>query len=269
MNKTALLIPHYNNPEGLTKSLLSIHRDEQLDVFVIDDGSSKDKIDEKGAKDSFQAQGQIKFKYLEKNQGIENALNNGLDWILGEKIYEYIARLDCGDICLDKRFSIQEDFLNKNPDIMLVGANIICVGTDGSFLYNLYYPEKTENIRKKMYLNSMFSHPCSMYRVKVVEEIGKYPTNHHAAEDYAYFFKIVRKYSTYNIQQFLLKYEINPQGISQTKRRFQVKGRIKIILENFYFGFWPIYGLLRNIILYIVPNKLLIRIKKMKNDQLF
>ena len=39
MNKVVLLIPYYNNSEGLLKSLRSIDQNEELDVMIVDDGS--------------------------------------------------------------------------------------------------------------------------------------------------------------------------------------------------------------------------------------
>lgn len=262
MSNVALLIPHYNNPEGLIKSLESIHPEERLDVYIVDDGSTRAKIDESQTRQAFRASGQVFFKYLSENVGIENVLNQGLDWVISKNNYCFIARLDCGDICLGKRFEIQEKFLTDHPEVMLVSSNIICIDTEGNFLYHLHFPEKSEEIRKKMYINSMFSHPCAMFPAKVVDLVGKYPTAYKAAEDYAFFFKIVAQYPTANIQQYLLKYEINPNGISHTKRKSQVMGRIKVILAHFYFGFWPIYGLLRSLVLYVLPHRLIQGIKK-------
>ncbi|MCZ8197456.1 MAG: glycosyltransferase [Flavobacterium sp.] len=262
MNKTALLIPHYNEPDGLIKSLSSINCEENIDVFIIDDGSQKEKIREEETKQAFCANGEIFFEYIEQNVGLENALNVGLKNIISKGIYTYIARLDCGDLCIGKRFSIQEKFLNENPKIMLLSANVICVDLQGNFIYNLIFPENSKQIRKKMYLNSMFSHPCSMYRAEVIDKVGYYPTKYKVAEDYEFFFKIVKNYETANLQQYLLKYEINPNGISLSKRKIQVGGRIKIIMDNFYFGFWPIYGLVRNCILYFISHSFLLKIKK-------
>jgi glycosyltransferase involved in cell wall biosynthesis len=261
MSHVALLMPHYNNPEGLLRSLSSIDAEEHIDIYIVDDGSTKETIDEAATLNAFKASGNIYFKYLSKNVGIENALNKGLDWIMAQNKYRFIARLDCGDICLEKRFEIQEKFLTENPDIMLVSSNIICIDTEGNFLYNLDFPATSEEIKKKMYLNSMFSHPCSMFPAKIIDTVGKYPTKYKAAEDYALFFKIVRNYKTANIQQYLLKYEINPNGISHTKRKSQVMGRIRVILDHFYFGFWPIYGLLRSIVLYVLPHWLILKVK--------
>lgn len=264
MNQTVLLIPHFNNPSGLNTTLFSIDESECVDVVVVDDGSRSYKIDEKVANNSFKANGNLHYLYLKENQGIEFALNFGLDFIIKQNIYKYIARIDCGDICLGKRFKIQETFLIENPVIKLVGTNAIAVSTENIFLYNTLFPENHLDIKNKMFINSMFLHPCIMFAAEVIAVVGKYPTNYKAAEDYAFFFKIVKEFETANIQEFLLQYEINPSGISLSKRKLQVWSRIRIVKDNFYFGFWPIYGLLRNIILYIIPNSIIQKIKNFK-----
>ena len=263
MNNVVLLIPHYNNPDGLKRSLASIHSQERIDVVIVDDGS-KAEINELDISSHFKATGIIKYLYLEQNKGIEYALNTGLEYIVSLNQYEYIARMDSDDACIGKRFDIQKRFLEQNKNIMLVGSNVIAVNPEGNFLYNIIMPEHSDTIRKKMYLNSMFMHPSVMFRIQIIEKIGYYPFNYKAAEDYAYFFKIVIQYETANIQDFLLKYEINPKGISISKRKQQVASRIKVIKDNFYFGFYPIYGLLRSLILYITPQNLITSLKRIR-----
>ena len=265
MNKVALLIPHYNNPFGLIKSLNSIDESEEIDVYIVDDGSTEHKIKEVEINNSFKSKGSIFYIYLEYNQGIEYALNEGIDQIIKKGGYNYIARLDCGDLCLGKRFQIQQKFLNENLEFKLIGANIICTDREGNYLYTIKYPQHHENIRKKMYLNSMFSHPTVMFSVDLISKIGKYPSDFKAAEDYAFFFNIVDQYKTTNLQEVLLNYEINPEGISISKRKTQVKSRLKVIIKHYYFGFWPTYGLIRNFLLYIIPYFLILKIKKLKN----
>ncbi len=261
MNESVLLITHFDNPVGLNASLSSIDKSEYIDVIIVDDGSKRYKIEETAVNDSFNANGKITCLYLKENLGIEYALNLGLDFILEQNRYKYIARIDCGDICLGKRFKIQETFLKENPEIKLVGSNAIAVSTENIYLYKTLFPENHLEIKNKMFINSMFLHPCIMFSTEVISVVGKYPTNYKAAEDYAFFFKIVKEYKTANIQEFLLQYEINPLGISLSKRKLQVWSRIRIIKDNFHFGFWPIYGLLRNILLYILPNSLIQKIK--------
>lgn len=264
MNKSVLLIPHYNNPMGLISSIASIQASEKIDIVVVDDGSINRKIDETATRNALKSKGEIIYLYLKKNEGIEYALNAGLDYIVKKQQYQFIARLDCGDICLGNRFHIQETFLIENPDIKLVGSNAIAVNTEGKFLYNTIFPENSKEIENKMFINAMFLHPSVMFKAEVITVLGKYPTNYKAAEDYAFFFKIIKEFKTANLQEFLLQYEINSSGISFSKRKLQVWSRIRVIKDNFYLGFWPIYGILRNMILYILPNSLIQKIKRLK-----
>lgn len=260
MNRIAVLIPHYNNPEGLIKSVASVNPEEEADIIVVDDGSTH-KPDEYLVADSYVAKGKIYFLYLAVNKGIEYALNTGLDYIVQHK-YEYIARLDCGDICLGMRFTIQSKFLDEHPDVKLAGSFARAVDTEGNLLFKQVLPTTTAEIRKKSYLNSMFVHPAVMFRTEMINLYGVYPTDYKSAEDYAYFFKFVKNHDVANIDDFLVQIEINPKGISLTKRKQQVANRIRVIRNNFYFGFYPVYGLFRSVILYIMPTGLLLFLKK-------
>ncbi|MBZ4035790.1 glycosyltransferase [Flavobacterium sp. 17A] len=262
MNKVVLLIPYYNNSDGLMKSLRSIDHDEELDVMIVDDGSLN-KFDEDTALLSFKAKGKLFFEYLESNKGIETALNTGLKIII-EKQYQYVARLDCGDICLGKRFEIQEKFLNENPGVKIVGSNVIAVDSNDNFLYSINLPLRDRDIKNKMYFNCMLIHPAVMFSVEILKVVGLYPLNHKSAEDYAFFFTISKSYEMANMNQYLTQIEINEKGISVQRRKQQVKSRIKIIKENFYFGFYPIYGLFRNYILMLLPYRFILFLKKIK-----
>jgi hypothetical protein len=211
---------------------------------------------------SFNACGKIFFDYLPTNRGIEKALNRGITLILEKKQYQYIARLDCGDLCLGNRFQIQQSFLDENNEIKLVGSNARAVDINNSYLYDYINPITHEEINKKMHVNSMFVHPCVMFKIEAVNEIGMYPTKYKSAEDYAYFFEFVKRYKVANINKTLVQIEINQNGISITRRKYQVRNRLKIMIKHFYFGFWPIYGFLRSLILYIIPYSVILRIKK-------
>ncbi|RMA93304.1 glycosyltransferase [Hydrogenothermus marinus] len=256
----AVLIPHYNALDSLEKSLNSISNIEPVDVIIVDDGS-KEKPDEQVLKRKFSHINEIKILYLRNNMGIEHALNKGVEYIL-ENNYKYIARLDCGDICYPERFKIQKEFLEKNPDIKLVGSwvSFIDMKTNKE-LFQFKPPVKHENIKKKMFINNQFIHPSVMFKTEIIKEIGFYPTNRKNAEDYAYFFNIVKNYKVANIPKILLKYEINPQGLSISKRKIQLKNRIKVILDNFDFSFYAFYGLLRNIFIYFLPYSFIEKLK--------
>lgn len=258
MKKIIVLIPHFNNPTGLLQSIRSMQTEFSLvDILVIDDGS-KNEVSQDLLRNTFGESILVLNNRI--NRGIEYVLNDGLNYAV-EHGYIYIARLDCGDLCVENRFQIQYDFLKCNPTISVIGSHVKCVDTEGNYLYNLKMPLTDAVIRKKMFLNAMLIHPTLFFRIEVVLKVGLYPTEYKNAEDYAFFFKLLPYFKFANIDKELVQIELNPNGISNTGRIFQLKSRIRIIKENFYFGFYPIYGLVRAYTLLIVPNSL---IKKLK-----
>ena len=259
MQKLIVLIPHYNNSAELLKSILSIDEEIPVDVLIVDDGSAS-KPNNEELQNAY-SQGEIHIEYLSENVGIEYALNAGLS-IIEKKNYKYIGRLDCGDINYKNKYTKQLAYLEANPDTYLLGTWADLVDVDYNYLYTLKHPTDYDEIKKKIYLNSMFVHPTVVFRVEVLKLVGKYPTRYQAAEDYAYFFDISRTLKVENLPEALLQYKIDGNSISSTKRKLQVKNRIKIILKHFYIGFWPIYGLLRNIPLFFMSRNMTTFMKK-------
>jgi hypothetical protein len=261
LTDVAVLIPHYNNISGLNRSLSSISKEYLVDVIIVDDGSCS-MPDETELSNTFPEIHSIHVISLQENCGIEYALNKGLDFIKETKRYRFIARLDCGDICKSNRFLIQRSFLENNPDIYLIGTGVQMVDTEGCYLYPVYYPTRYADIQNKMYINNMFCHPTVMFRIEIPETIGNYPMNYKFAEDYAYFFNIVDLYEVSNIPEILLFCEVNPKGISLSKRKVQLRSRIKIILNHWKWKKVALYGLIRNVIVGFCPYWLILKLKK-------
>ncbi len=259
MQDLIILIPHYNNIAELEESIKSIEETIDVDILIVDDGSAdKPNLQEIEA---IYKNGEVFIKLLDNNVGIENALNSGLSFIEG-KDYKYIGRLDCGDVNRPNKYRKQLEYLEKNPETHLLGTWADIVDTEGNFLYTLKHPTTDKEIKNKMYLNSMFVHPTVIFRKEILSLIGKYPTKYKAAEDYAYFFEIAKKFKVENLPEALLIYKIDPNSISSTKRKFQVKNRIRIIWNHFYLGFYPLYGLLRNVLLLSMSRNMTTFMKK-------
>ena len=260
MNNTIVLIPHYKNKEGLYESIKSIDQSENIDVLIIDDGSPEAKPTEEEILKYKAYNGELFFIANPKNQGIEIILNQGLDFAL-EKGYKYIARLDAGDICYPNRFAKQEKHMEEHPDLALLGTQVNFTDTSGNVIYNKKFPTEDADIRNKMHVNSMFIHPSVIFKTDVINTVGKYPTEYKSAEDFAYFFNIMKKHKVANLDEILLDYEINFDGISMTTRNRQIKNRIKILKKHFNFSFWPIYGMIINYMILYTPTTLIQRLK--------
>lgn len=258
--EVVVLIPHYNNPNGLIKSIESINESEPVDLLIVDDGSTDYFINETAIMSKNSNNLKIYFLYLEKNMGIEYALNAGLEQLSKLK-YTFISRLDCGDLCVPNRFLIQKQYLKEHQDIGIVGSFVKFIDSSNKHIFDLKLPISHKEISKRMYLNCMFIHPTVMFRAEVLGKVGKYPTNYEAAEDYAYFFEILKHYKGANINQFLVECELNPNGISIKKRKRQIISRIRLIIKNFKLGVYPIYGLVRNLIIYLLPYNAIVLLK--------
>jgi hypothetical protein len=260
MKKIIVLIPHYNSLDDLMRSIKSINESIGVDILIVDDGSDKKKPNKTELQETYN-HGEIFLEFLNKNSGIEYALNRGLQLI--EKMdYEYIGRLDSGDFCVKDRFKKQIDYLTTNPETYLLGTWANIINKKGDLLYVLKHPTSYNEIKNKMFTNSMFVHPSVVFRKCLIKQIGFYPVEYKAAEDYAFFFNIVNNFKSENLAEPLLNYVIDDRSISSIKRKLQVRSRIRIILNNFKFGFYPIYGLLKNCILYFISRETSNRIKR-------
>ena len=260
----AVLIPHYNNPSALEKSLESISAQEPVDVVIVDDGSQA-KPDMGHFRKKFTQIPDLHLIPLETNRGIEHALNAGLAFIVESKKYRYVARLDQGDLCYPERFRVQKEYLEKNPDVALLGAWASYESMSGKVLFTAQPPCDHETIRKMMFLNNMFIHPSVMVRVAAIEKIGYYDVSFRDAEDYAYFFRFVKNFRTANIGRVLLRYEVNPAGMSLSRRKRQIAARIRVIVRNWEWGLYPAWGLIKNSVLYFLPYALVESLKKRRS----
>lgn len=260
MNRLVCLIPHYNNPEGLVKSLASIGKDEVCDVLVVDDGSVKKPLDEAAARLAFAAKGEIHFLKLAQNQGIEYALNAGLGWI-DEYGYELVARLDCGDENLPDRFAKQMAYLAAYPEVMLLGGAASFVDQAGVEQFVLRHPTSHAAINRALKANSAFIHPTVVFRMGALEMTGEYPLDVPAAEDYALFWEFAKRFPVANLPDVLIRYELDPGGISLGKRKKQLQSRLKLQWRNCEYSPLALIGLARTLLLLALPYELVFRVK--------
>lgn len=262
--ETAILIPHYNNLKGLERTIESLEGSDSVDLVIVDDGSDEDsKPSEEGIKIYLNKLNcKLHLIFLKNNKGVENALNTGINFILRKLKSKFIFRVDSGDICVNKRLDKQIGFLNENPEICLVGSWVKYINERSKDLFVLKLPTKHQKIEKRMYVRVPFIHSAVLFRASALNQVGLYSTDYKAAEDYAFFMKFVKVCKTANIPEVLTEVEWNPSGISPSKRKTQLKNRFKLLIDNRELSFYFIYGILRVLILMILPYRLVEAVKK-------
>ncbi len=261
----AVLIAHFNNIRGLEDSLQSIKEPFDVDIIIVDDGSQI-KPDVEKLRRIYQ-NGKIYVEFLDKNEGVGVAANRALE-IAQQKGYYFLGRLDCGDLCYKNKFKKQLDYLNQNQEVKLLGTWARVVDDSGRVLHMLKHPVNYIDIKKKMYLNSMFLNPSVVFYSEILPIVGNYPLKYRrASQDYAFFFKVIKHFKAENYPEVLMDYKVEQHSISTKNRKLQVQNRIKIVLDNFYLGIYPILGLIRGTILYLFPREATTYLKKLKHKK--
>jgi len=114
----AVLIPVFNDDGRLASTVQSIHEQGVPVVVVIVDDGSTPPI----ARAALAPGYDVVVLRHDENQGIERALNTGLEYIERRGI-RYVARLDNGDRCVPGRLARQRAVL-ESDDVHLVGSAV-------------------------------------------------------------------------------------------------------------------------------------------------
>jgi len=223
--RLAVLIPVFNGQDALERSLTSLcESEERFDVFLVDDGS------EPPARVPPDLPFTVRLIRLSQNGGITKALNVGLRKILPMG-YQYVARLDAGDLTLRGRFAAQMAFLDAHPDHAVVGTQAEYVDGGGRSLFVFRPPTSHEALVRFMRRRNGLEHPCVMIQSRCLVDCGPYDERYCGAEDYELWRRLGRKYKLANLPEVFLYKEIRPSQI--TARRFRSATRLRVQLRYF------------------------------------
>lgn len=257
-----VLIPCYNNLAGLKKSIESVFYEAGKYLFVIVDDGSDEKIN-KELLVKEEDRHLVQVLRLEENRGITIALNTGLQWILDSVQCDYIARLDCGDICNPERFYKQIEFLSVNTDIVLLGSWCYFQDHQKNIIYKYKAPLVHNSILKALYFKNVFIHPTIIIRTSIIKQAGLYPKDYPHAEDYAWFWTIANLGRTAILPLYLVVCDFNIKGISYSNRSQQLQSRMAIVKKfGHKFAFRQL-SIIKTLFLMKIPNSTVLKIKRL------
>ena len=158
--------------------------------------------------------------YNEKNIGLTRSLNKALKLATGE----LIARMDADDISVKDRIEIQVKFLLDNPQVDLVGSNMILINEEDEVISDKeVVMTKFSSISRGLKYVNLFNHPTWMFRSKVLEKVPEY-NEVPMAEDYDFICRlVVKSFVCVNIQDNLLCYRLRTSSISRSNELYQKK----------------------------------------------
>ncbi len=259
--KISVIMSVYNGARHLREAVESILTQTFTDFefLIVDDCSSDNSpqiLKEYALKDS-----RVRVITNEFNLGLTKNLNK----LIRESKGEYLARFDCDDISLPKRFEEQVAFLDKNKNFGMCSVWAEIIDDKGGHLRELKYPTTNKELKKALIRYNPFFHPGLMIRKSVFEDVGLYNEDWRFAQDYELYFRIAKKYEIANVPSVLLKYRQTTGSITSSKNRQQVelvlKAKIKALKDGQYSKLNYIH-LLRSYISWALPMPIKKLLKK-------
>ena len=184
--------------------------------------------------------------------GLARSLNQGINAAHGK----YIARMDADDICIPQRLKLQVNFMEKNPRVAVCGTAATLINETGLEIGHKQYPA---NPRQTILQYNPIIHPTAMIRASVIKSIGEYDESLNGAEDYDLWLRINKRHQLANLPNVLLKYRINPHGISWGKLKHVEKQALRARWKAVWVYGYPksqIVHLLKPLISYLIPTSL-------------
>lgn len=213
MTKVSVVMGIYNEEKTLSKTLISILTQQEIDLefIVVNDGST-DKSGE--ILDDF-AKSYSNLKVIHQlNAGLTRALISGCKEAQGE----LIARQDCGDIALPHRLRSQADILDEDPHISLVSTWVDFLSPDSDYLYTC--SPSISRSPKILTIDNIDKflmpphHGSTMFRRDIYEFVGGYRANFYFAQDYDLWSRLIEKGDHVIIPQVLYQAKLNINSIS-------------------------------------------------------
>jgi hypothetical protein len=135
----------------------------------------------------------------------------------------YIAIQDADDVSLPDRLKSEVDFMEKHPEVGLLGGAVEWIDSQGNFLNSdPDYPTEDQQIRQELRVRNTFWHPTVLMAKEAFVRVGGYRVAFSQSDDYDLWLRITEHYQCANLKQKVLYYRIHPHQLSLRKRTDQI-----------------------------------------------
>ena len=188
-----------------------------FEFIIVDFGStdnSKSIISSYAASDS-----RLKFHII-PSCGLAEARNASCFLAQGQ----YIALMDADDVSSPDRLMWQIDFMEKHPEVSVLGGAVEWIDTTGRALVTWDNPVGDGEIQSALLERCPLWQPTVLMRREAFVGVGGYRPPFAPAEDYDLWLRMAEHFQIANLKQVVLKYRIHPNQVSMRKRAQQTLG---------------------------------------------
>jgi glycosyltransferase involved in cell wall biosynthesis len=213
MKKIAVAMSVYNNDSVsfLEESIESILNQtyKNFELFIQVDGRVRSEL--RNSLLDYGANQKVHVYFNEDNLGLALRLNNTIDMVMGNPDFSYLARMDADDISELNRFERQMSFMVSNPDIGVVGSDVIEINYIGDEVFYKKMPSSHSELEKNIIKRCPFNHPTVLIDLNVLRKTKlKYKSHLKNTQDYYLWVDMLAnniKFS--NINEPLLKFRVD------------------------------------------------------------
>lgn len=215
------LIPAFNpsHEELLITVRSMLQQTHPVDICLVDDGSAQPIVS------PFPHSRNIYILRQESNSGITEALRLGVDYCISRG-YEYICRIDVGDVSYPERIEKQLEFMRANPQVGLLGAHSRVTDLQSKPLFIHGIGGGPKAVKAYLWKNSPFKHSTFFIRSDALRVEGSYNPRFNGAEDYELLLRFAKKGNVDCLEEVLIDYVEDPSGLSSRKRGLQLRRRL-------------------------------------------
>jgi glycosyltransferase involved in cell wall biosynthesis len=196
----SIIIPVFNGALYLEEAVASIQKNtyRNIEILLVNDGSTdKSKHLCEALTKRYR---NVRFFDFPRNRGLGRVLNFALEKAKGN----LICRLNQDDRMLPIRIATQVAFLQKHPEVLVVGSCIKLFDNTGK-VQMVKFLEQDLDIKKFWYIVSPFSDPSVMYRKDEAINVGGYCQEFWPADDTHLWYRMGMKGKLANIQKPLVE----------------------------------------------------------------
>lgn len=225
-------MPH----EPLVTVLMSVHNDarylpaavesvlrqslDDFELLILDDGSTDGSAEYLARL----ADPRVRVVRNERNLGLTRSLNRGLDLARGL----FLARMDADDVAAPRRLERQVEFLDRHPNVGVVGSSRVLIDEDGAVVAHAPAAEDDVAIRWKCLLGNPLAHPAVMLRLHLLNAHKlRYDERYRTAQDYELWSRLLAVTKAHNLPEPLLHYRLR-DGVSRTRKGEQLANHDRI-----------------------------------------
>lgn len=211
--------------EAIESVLAQTYTDFEL--VIVDDCSSDTSVE---IVKSF-ADARIRLLEHSLNQGAATSRNHAIADSRGG----FIAVMDADDLCAPQRLARQMECFDRDPRLGVVGCGVFDnIDDRGHVLYRSTLPQSNGELQRTIVRRWCFLHPSLMFQKRLLAQTGgAYRPAFAVAEDHDLILRLMEHAEAYNIPEPLMRYRINPKGLSvQGHRYINASGEVAIQLAK-------------------------------------